>query len=51
MPITKTKRGYPMHGMYRPSLLKAIKNCFVRVGYGGYEWVEEETCLFAEDMG
>ncbi len=31
-------------------LHNTIKACLKRVGYGGYEWVENEMCLFAVDM-
>ncbi len=27
-----------------------IKTCLKRVWHGGYEWVENEMCRFAEDM-
>ncbi len=42
--------GTPYMVLIDPVFHNTTKACLKREGHGGYEWVEEEMCRFAEDM-
>ncbi len=42
--------GTPYMEFIGPVFHYTIETCLKRVGYYGFEWVENEMCRFAEDM-
>ncbi len=43
--------GTPYMVFIGPIVHNTTKTCLMKVGHGGYEWVEKEMYRFAEDMG